>query len=202
MKRLLLVTLTVFVFSSAANATLLFSTDFSNLTGWNSVYGEVVLLTGSSNSVLGFSHINSHGDTFSPVFNNTASTYWVTFDYFSTDLTDANGGGFFGIDEDGYKDGTLGGPNGSHTWLLGTPVYGSVDYLPQSDGIWQHISYSFAAPSWSTFSLMFEDFRGDSYDALFDNVKLYDSAPVPEPATIILLGSGLVGLAFLKRRSR
>lgn len=221
MKNLLLIILSFFLFSSVANATLLFSEDFSasnifgnttdwNTSNWNSnswytINGQIVSdPTDSNNMVLAFSNQNSWGDAFSPLISNTASTYWITFDYFSTDTTSANGGGFFGIDQDGYKplgdDGGVAGPNGPHSWLLGTPNYGTLSYLPQSNSEWQHIVYSFNAPTWNSFSLMFEDFRALGGDAYFDNINLYDSNPVPEPATIILLGSGLAGLVFLKRR--
>jgi len=206
MKKILLITISIFLFSSVANATLLFSEDFSgsNLEdNWYTVFGETVTdPTDSNNTVLGFSSLNSWGDTFSPLIDNTSSTYWITFDYYSTDEATTNGGGFFGIDEDGHKDGVIAGPNGSHTWLIGTPTYGNLEYLPQSNSTWQHIASSFNAPTWSKFSLMFEDFRGTAGDAYFDNINLYDSNPVPEPATFILLGSGLAGLAFYRRKRK
>jgi hypothetical protein len=209
MKKLLLITISIFLFSSIANASLLFSEDFSgsNLDSWYTIFGETVAdPTDATNNVLGFSNQNSWGDAFSPLIDNSVSSYWISFDYYSTDTTSANGGGFFGIDEDGYKpldtDGGVAGPNGPHTWLIGTPAYSNIEYLPQSNSTWQHIVSSFNAPEWSQFSLMFEDFRAPGGDAYFDNINLYDSNPVPEPATFILLGSGLAGLAFYRRKKK
>ena len=63
------------------------------------------------------------------------------------------------------------------------------------------ITRDFKIKSSTTGYLIFDHSSGDDWRGpLLDNVKLIKTNPVPEPTTMLLLGSGLIGLAGYGRK--
>jgi len=150
------------------------------------------------NDVLSFTSLNAGGDIFTTAaFPAVPADYIFSFDYLGiakSESVDDDLGGFAGLSQ---------GLPGTHYWLAGTQdTYGGLSELLIDDGAWHHYTIYFTSPGGAPLHVMLEDFSGSNGvagDAYFDNVKL---EAVPEPATLLLLGSGLTGIALRRRRSR
>lgn len=195
-----------FLCSSQVSAMTVFSDDFEggDLSQWIgkgglSHHGQIVSdpagVTGEH--AMNFTRMNSAGDIFTSEAAFDAGEYWLSFDYYGD--TEAfgsdnqNTGGYVGISQ---------GFAGTHRWLYATGEASSARDVLIDDNSWHSYTFNFTA-SWA-FHLMLEDFSGSgggAGDAYFDNIILRDTNPVPEPATLVLFGAGLLGLAGIQRRS-
>ncbi|MEN6583843.1 MAG: PEP-CTERM sorting domain-containing protein [Armatimonadota bacterium] len=69
---------------------------------------------------------------------------------------------------------------------------------------WGYYSYTFTAPTYAGYSI---DYVGPTFSlskgtVWIDNIRMYDNAPVPEPASILAMLSGLVGFVGFAARKR
>lgn len=211
MKNIILSMLLICLFSSPVFANTIFFEDFEdNLSRWVGKDGGAhngVIATDpiEGDRALTFTALNYGGDIFT---NQTffADSYILSFDYLGTCST-GDCGGFIGYSYNlNPKYDIAVYPLGDSEWLGGTggiSIY--PDLLPDT-GVWEHVTINFSTIQSVGAYLMLEDFvTSNPYygDVFFDNILLTDSAgatTVPEPSTLFLFGSGLVGLVYVRNR--
>ena len=78
--------------------------------------------------------------------------------------------------------------------------FGAASYsflnVPAAFG-WTQFSFLVSVPAAQNLTLSFSNGGGDNIGILIDNVSI---DAVPEPGTLLLIGSGLTGLALRRRR--
>lgn len=99
---------------------------------------------------------------------------------------------------------SIGGKYASGTYQVDTSIFpGGITFYAVKASTYYAFYYENPAEvngSWSTYDLWLEKGRGEILEVSHWTGYNGSSAPVPEPATMILLGTGLIGLAGFGRK--
>ncbi|MCU7929492.1 MAG: carbohydrate binding domain-containing protein [Candidatus Thiodiazotropha sp. (ex Codakia rugifera)] len=167
---------------------------FSGITGWETSSGSGIEI--QTNRTLGFIDAQD-GNNYVELDSHDNSTMFQQIDGLIAGLTYDISFWYSARTNNGGNDNGINMLWGQDTLSLNEIV--SIDDASRT-GSWIQNSFSLTATD-TTMYLAFEaDGLNNSYGGLIDNIELV--ASVPEPSVIALLGAGLFGLGFARRRAK